>query len=81
MTGAEALRLALSGRRLLRSLCVMLVVGSILNIINQGEIIFYGGEIAWIKGILTFIVPFCVSTFSARGSVLESARETFEQAS
>ncbi len=75
MTGTEALRLALTGRRLRRSLFVMLVVGSILNVINQGEIIFYGGAVAWIKGILTFIVPFCVSTYSARGSVLESAKE------
>ena len=73
MTGIEAVRIALSGRRLWRSLGVMVVVGSILNIINQGEIFFTDGTVEWVKGIVTFLVPFCVSTYSARGSILESS--------
>lgn len=48
-----------------RSLGVALVVGTILNLINQGDALFLGADINWLKIVLTFVVPFCVSTYGA----------------
>lgn len=74
MTRAQALRHVLSGACLKRAIIIMLVVGTILNIINQGETLMKGGDIDWAKGILTFLVPFCVACFSAWGSVLDKGK-------
>lgn len=46
-----------------RSLCIALVVGTILNVINQGDAIFGGGQVSWFKALLTFCVPYAVSTY------------------
>jgi len=43
----------------------MLIVGSILNVINQGDAFVRSGAIDWWKLLLTFCVPFCVATFAA----------------
>lgn len=48
-----------------RSLVVALMVGTALNLINQGDALLQGGDINWTKLILTFIVPYCVSTYGA----------------
>ena len=48
-----------------RSFLVALVVGSILNLINQGDVLLAGGPIDWTKILLTFAVPYCVSTYGA----------------
>jgi len=48
-----------------RSLIVALVVGSVLNLINQGDALFAGRPIDWLKILLTFAVPYCVSTYGA----------------
>ena len=48
-----------------RSLVVALVVGSVLNLINQGDALFAGRPIDWLKILLTFAVPYCVSTYGA----------------
>lgn len=54
------LREALTGR----SLRVALFVGSVLNIINQGDAIF-GGSVNWPKVVLTFFVPWAVVSYGA----------------
>ena len=61
----RALRRALSRRIAGRSLATMLVVGSILNAINQGDAILSSGTINWWKLGLTYCVPFCIATFGA----------------
>ena len=38
-----------------RSLCVGLIVGTILNLINQGDAIFAPGSINWFKVLLTYL--------------------------
>lgn len=43
---------------------IALVVGTVLNLINQGEAILAGG-IAWGHVAMNYIVPYCVATFSA----------------
>ena len=37
--------------------CITLVVGTILNLINQGDAIFGGMAINWTKIVLTYIAP------------------------
>ena len=47
----------------IRSFYVALVVGTILNLINQGDAIFGTTRINWVKIILTYFVPYAVSTY------------------
>ncbi|MFZ3032416.1 MAG: nitrate/nitrite transporter NrtS [Parvibaculum sp.] len=58
----------------MRALIVSIVVGTILNLINQGDALFTGAPLNWGKLILTFIVPYLVSTHGAV-SVRESRRD------
>jgi len=60
-----ALRTALAWPIARRSLLVMVVVGSLLNLINQGDALFFGAAINWYKIALTYCVPFCVATYGA----------------
>ena len=55
------------------ALKVALVVGSILNAINQGQHLFDGTAISWPHVCLNYIVPFCVSTYSATRAAMRSA--------
>lgn len=48
-----------------RSLAVALIVGSILNIINQGDGLLGLVPVNWDKLLLTYTVPYCVSTYGA----------------
>jgi hypothetical protein len=48
-----------------RSLVVALVVGTTLNLINQGDLLLGEGSVNWMKIVLTFLVPYCVSTYGA----------------
>lgn len=48
-----------------RSFCVALVVGIILNLINQGDALVSGAPLDYYKIGLTFMVPYCVATFGA----------------
>jgi len=60
-----ALRRALTWRIARHSLATLLIVGSVLNVINQGDSLFGSGTINWWKLLLTYSVPFCVATFGA----------------
>ena len=42
-----------------------LVVGTILTSINHGDVIIKGESINYIKILLTYCVPFCVTTWGA----------------
>jgi hypothetical protein len=61
----RTIRHSLSDGIPLRSACVALVVGTILNLINQGDAIFASASINWIKVVLTYVVPYAVSTYGA----------------
>ena len=41
------------------------VVGTILNLINQGDAILGATSLNWIKIILTYLVPYAVNTYGA----------------
>ena len=61
----RACRYALSDGIPMRSLCVALVVGTILNLINQGDALIGPAAVNWFKIVLTYMVPYLVSTYGA----------------
>jgi hypothetical protein len=48
-----------------RSFAVALIVGTILNLINQGDAVFGGTSLNLTKLLLTYVVPYCVATYGA----------------
>lgn len=60
-----ACRCALSDGVPRRSFFAALVVGTVLNLINQGDVLFGTAPVNWFKIILTYIVPYAVSTYGA----------------
>jgi hypothetical protein len=48
-----------------RSLLVAIVVGTVLNLINQGDALIGHGHFDPVKAALTFAVPYCVATYGA----------------
>ncbi len=52
-------------RRPRRSFYVALLVGTVLNLINQGDAIFGARPINWLKFVLTYFVPYAVCTYGA----------------
>jgi hypothetical protein len=54
-----------------RSLYVALVVGTVLNVINQGDAMFGEAPLDWTKLVLTFLVPYCVATYGAVSALLK----------
>jgi hypothetical protein len=57
-----------------RSLLVALVVGTILNLINQGDTLLSGQHLDFAKLALTYVVPYIVSTYGAVSFRLHAAR-------
>ena len=57
-----------------RSLAAAVVVGTLLNLINQGDALFSGHRLDWLKLALTYIVPYCVATYGAVAFRLEAMR-------
>ncbi len=58
-------RLAVERETAKRAARLALVVGPILVAINQGDVIVGGESPDWLKAGLTFIVPYCVSTWTS----------------
>lgn len=48
-----------------RAFIVALVVGTVLNLINQGDALLARHGVNWGKALLTYAVPFCVSAHGA----------------
>lgn len=69
-----ALRQALSPACVRRSLIISVLVGTVLNLINQGDVWLAGGGLSYWKLGLTYLVPFCVATYGAWSMALTSAR-------
>ncbi|MFN3915827.1 MAG: nitrate/nitrite transporter NrtS [Aquabacterium sp.] len=44
---------------------VALVVGTVLNAVNQGAHVWRGEPISWWQVAMNYLVPYCVSTYSA----------------
>lgn len=44
---------------------IALVVGTLLNLINQGDTLLLGGELNYLKVALTYCVPYLVASVSS----------------
>ena len=78
-TDQEPSLIALCTRRAVmrRAAMIALVVGTILAIINHGDRLISGdisSEVV-IKILMTYLVPYCVSTYSAILTIRERMRE------
>lgn len=61
------LKIATAKPLIIKAIKIAFVVGIILNLINQGNVILALNfeQISWFKLLLTFTVPFCVSMYTA----------------
>jgi hypothetical protein len=78
-TWKVAYRYAISDGVPRRSLYVALIVGTVLNLINQGDVLLGMASINWPKLILTYCVPYVVCTYGAVSYRLTKADVTLEQ--
>ena len=53
---------------------IALVVGTILNLINQGEGLIANGAISWAHFVLNYCVPYCVASYSAARNEMTAGR-------
>jgi hypothetical protein len=60
-----ACRHALTPDVAIRSLYVSAIVGTVLNLINQGDAILSGSNVDYVKLVLTYVVPYFVGTYGA----------------
>lgn len=61
--------------RIVRSaLKVSLVVGTVLNVINNGEQVWSHHTVNLWQAALNFVVPYCVSSYSAARNEAQRAR-------
>lgn len=58
-----------------RSFYVALVVGTILNLINQGDAILGAAFVNWLKIVLTYVVPYAVCTYGAVSAQLAHMKD------
>lgn len=72
-------RCCVSGGVPRRSLVVAVIVGSILNLINQGDVLFGDSRLNLTKLLLTFAVPYCVATYGAASYRLSLMRQAEPQ--
>ncbi len=61
-----------------RSFYVALIVGTVLNLINQADVLFGMASINWLKLILTYCVPYAVCTYGAVSYQLNKLGVTLE---
>jgi hypothetical protein len=61
----RALAIATSQPVVKLALRMSLLIGSLLNLINQGDALFGEATLVPAKLMLTYAVPYCVATFSA----------------
>ncbi|MBO9436424.1 nitrate/nitrite transporter NrtS [Ruegeria sp. R13_0] len=59
------MEVALARETVVRSLKVSLIVGSALNLINQGDALMNSESVNIFKCLLTYAVPYCVATYGA----------------
>lgn len=65
------LKIAFHPKLVKRSVGTSLIVGTLLNIINQGEVIWGDQNLVLSSFLLTFLVPYFVSTVSGTLTALE----------
>ncbi len=76
----EWLKIARRRDVIARALKVGVIVGTLLTAVNQGDLILAGGlttAVAW-KMSLTYLVPFCVSTYVGASTIIVNRQEQME---
>lgn len=58
-------RLALQPHIVRNAVRVSVFVGTILNIINQGDALWSNHAVSWPHVFLNYLVPYCVASYSA----------------
>lgn len=48
-----------------RSFYVAVMVGTVLNLINQGDVLLGNTDVNWTKLLMTYCVPYLVATYGA----------------
>lgn len=64
-------QIAMSRHIVINALKIALVVGSLLNLVNQGGNMLHGVTISWLQLILNYLVPYCVASYSATINKIE----------
>ena len=59
-----------------RSFILAVIVGTILNLINQGDALLGGAHLVAWKIALTYCVPYCVATYGAVTARLEHMKRS-----
>lgn len=72
----EIVRTAATKKIATSSLRIALAVGTALNLVNQWSAIFGSAEFSWLHGLLNYLVPFCVASYSAAKHQIASLRES-----
>lgn len=67
--------IAFSSPLVVRSISTSVFVGTILNLINQGNVLWGDANIVWSSLLLTYLVPYCVSTFSGTLTAMHHVNE------
>lgn len=61
----QLLQMVCSRRIVINAIKIALVVGTVLNIINQGSAFLANTGISWIHVLLNYLVPYSVASYSA----------------
>jgi hypothetical protein len=69
----NALRQTFARAVVVRSLMVAVLIGTILNAINQGPELVAGQHVSILKVLLTYAVPFCVASYGAYAAFRQRA--------
>lgn len=64
-------RISLSRHIVSNALKIALGVGTLLNLVNQGEQMLQGSTISWLHLLLNYLVPYCVASYSAAKNEIE----------
>jgi hypothetical protein len=70
----EALQVATSRAVVVLGLKAALSIGTLLNLINQGDALFGNAPFVPLKLLVTYIVPYCTATYSATSISLRLRR-------
>jgi hypothetical protein len=71
-----ALRRTFARAVVIRSLTVAVLIGTILNAINQGPELIAGQHVSVLKVLLTYAVPFCVASYGAYAAFRQRADDS-----
>jgi len=65
------IKTALSRHIVINAFKIAMVVGTLLNMVNQGERLLQGGTISWLHLMLNYLVSYCVASYSATKNEIE----------